>query len=292
MRSRATPASLAYASSNAAAARMFATGSRRASWGVTPASDAPRSNAAPRNAITPNAAGRPGNSSAPWTICQRVSAQPTPASSAGGTWNSAPAAANTESNGEGRATGAACWAAIPAARGEGQGPTGAPWQAATRTTRAGLATPSRAAPYVHHQPRRRRGLRHPVRCGGRDSQYPLHLSLEVAHELHVLDCGKPGRALPLRGARIALLIVPPGGLEAHHEPAGTRERHRISRSAAADRRGHVFHVVARHAIARKLEHDAIIAGARVGLDRAEQRRRARPDRSCSVNRRGRAGERG
>jgi hypothetical protein len=90
-----------------------------------------------------------------------------------------------------------------------------------------------------------------------------------------------------------VLVVRPGGLEAHHEAGGARDRHRISRSAAAHRRGHVLHVVAWHAVARELEHDAIIAGARAGLDSAEHRGRdARPDRSCSVNRRRRAGEAG
>src|SRR5439155_1467454 len=89
--------------------------------------------------------GGPGNSSAPRTICQRVSTHPNASSSADGTWNSAPAAANTESNGEGRATGAACSPATPATRGEGQGSTGASRQAATRTMSAAAraALPSR-----------------------------------------------------------------------------------------------------------------------------------------------------
>ncbi|PYP91680.1 MAG: hypothetical protein DMD34_15565 [Gemmatimonadetes bacterium] len=103
IRVRSIAAAVAYASSRAAAARTFATGSRSAASTVTPASAAARSSAWPRSAITPNRASRPGNSSVPRTICQRVSAQPIDASSAGGTWNSAPAVANSESKGEGRA---------------------------------------------------------------------------------------------------------------------------------------------------------------------------------------------
>src|SRR5207248_1571270 len=133
------PASRAYRSSSAAAARMFATGSRRVASAGTPASAAPRSSAAPRKAMTPNAGARPGNSSVPCTICQRVSAQPSPSSSSAGTWNSAPAARNAESNGDGRETGGgATWAtSCPA----GQGGTGAGRQAANKTSSAGPRGP-------------------------------------------------------------------------------------------------------------------------------------------------------
>ena len=91
------PRTRASESSRAAAARTFAPGSARAASGLTPARAAPRRRRSPRSAMTPNAAGRPGNSSSPSTICQRVSSQATARSSSGGTPNSRPAASKASS---------------------------------------------------------------------------------------------------------------------------------------------------------------------------------------------------
>src|SRR5437773_4193828 len=184
---------------------------------VTPASPAPRSSASPRKPITPKAAARPGNSSAPRTICHRVSTQPTPESSAGDTRNSAPAARKMESN-WGLGAGGSGFEAMRESPAVTHGCTGDWWQAATTKTAAQRTRVTLVCmPHVQHEARGSGELRHAILRRRGDAKDPRDLSLEITDQCQLPDGRQSGRAVAFGGSEIAVLVVRLGGLEAHDE---------------------------------------------------------------------------
>src|SRR5439155_6848767 len=117
---------------------------------------------------------------------------------------------------------------------------------------------SRLLPEIDDHAGRRRRLENAVTAACGEPDNPLDLSLEVAYELDLVGGAQPRSPLAPRDGRIASFVVHLSGLEPYHQVPGAHDGHGIAGPAAAARPVRVLHVVAGRAVARELEHDAVV----------------------------------
>src|ERR1051325_6760641 len=135
---------------------------------------------------------------------------------------------------------------------------------ATAATNAAVFPPliiirrSRLVAEIDDHAGRRRRFENAVTAACVEPENPLDLSLKVAYELDLVGGAKPRSPLAPRDGRIASFVVHLSGLEPYHQVPGAHERHGIAGPAAADRPVGVLHLVAGRAVARELEHDAVV----------------------------------